>query len=263
MVGAAGAVLAADIKFLSVKEVTLANIPEKPEEIFGEFSRDFQAAYGSDLVSIILYGSGAKGEYIPKKSDINFLITLTDAGIEHLEKALDLIPKWQRRAIAVPLMLTRSYIASALDVYPIEFLDMKTHYRLVFGDDVLTELQIDKDHLRLQIERELRGKLLSLRQGFLNTGNDRDHLRAMLAGIVSTLTAIFEALLFLRGEQLPNLKSQIFEKTALTFGLDNSVFIHLLNVKRGQWHGSRVQLQEMAFNCIKQIKRLIEIVDKM
>ncbi len=241
----------------------MRNIPESPEEIFWEFSQDFQTAYGNDLISIMLYGSGAKGEYIPKKSDINFLIVLSENGIEQIGKALDFIPKWRQRAVAVPLLVTKSYIASALDVYPIEFLDMKTHHRLVFGEDVLTDLQIDKNHLRLQIERELRGKLLALRQGFLNTGNDRDSLRTMLAGTVSTFTAIFDALLFLKGEQLPNLKLQIFEQTARTFGLENSAFIQLLNIKNGQWHGSRVQLHEIALSCIKQIKKLIDIVDKM
>lgn len=241
----------------------MPQIPDSPEEIFGEFSQDYQTAYGSELVSIILYGSGARGEYIPKKSDINFLIVLSASGIEQLDKALDLIPKWRKRAVAVPLFLTKPYIASALDAYPIEFLDMKTHHRLVFGEDVLNDLQIDKTHLRLQIERELRGKLLALRQGFLSTGHDRDSLRAMLAGTVSTFAAIFEALLFLKGVELPALKAQLLEKTVQTFGLEDSVFIQILNIKNGQWHGSRVQLQEIAKDWIKQIKRLIEIVDKM
>lgn len=237
--------------------------PESPEEIFDEFSQDYQAAFGADLISIILYGSGAKGEYVPKKSDINFLITLSEDGIEHLEKALDLILKWRRRAVAVSLLVTKSYMASALDVYPIEFLDMKTHHRLLFGEDVLTDLLIDKNHLRLQVERELRGKLLALRQGFLSTGHDRDSLRNMLAGTVSTFAAIFEALLYLKGEQLPSSNAQVLEKTAQAFGLESSVLTQILNIKRSQWHGSRVQLQEIGKNYIKQIKKLIEIVDKM
>lgn len=241
----------------------MSNIPDSPEEILEEFSRDFQTAFGSDLISIILYGSGAKGEYVRKKSDINFLVVLSENAIEHLEKAIDLIPKWRKRAVAVPLFLTKWYIASALDAYPIEFLDMKTHHRLVFGEDVLNDLQIDKTHLRLQIERELRGKLLALRQGFLSTGHDRDSLRAMLAGTISTFAAIFEALLFLKGVELPASKAQILEKTVQTFGLEDSVFIQILNIKTGEWHGSRVQLQEITKSYIKQIKQLITIVDKM
>ena len=56
----------------------MARIPDKPEEIFQEIILDYKVIFGPDLVSIILYGSGARGEYIPKKSDINFLILLTE-----------------------------------------------------------------------------------------------------------------------------------------------------------------------------------------
>jgi hypothetical protein len=56
----------------------MAKIPKTPEEIFPEITADFQKIFGEDLVSIILYGSGAGGDYVPGKSDLNFLITLTD-----------------------------------------------------------------------------------------------------------------------------------------------------------------------------------------
>ena len=62
----------------------MAKIPDSPESIFEEFTQDVQSVYNSDLTSIVLYGSGAKGEYIPQKSDINFLIVLSQKGIENL-----------------------------------------------------------------------------------------------------------------------------------------------------------------------------------
>ncbi len=241
----------------------MAKIPESPEQIFDEFAQDYQTTYGEELLSIILYGSGAKGEYVPKKSDINFLIALSENGIEQLDKSLHLVAKWRERSVSVPLFLTKNYIASALDSFPIEFLDMKQAYQLVYGEDVLKDLEIKKDHVRLQIERELRGKLLFLRRSFLSTGHNRDTLYGMLARSVSTIAAIFEALLFLKDEPLPHSKAEQFQKTAKMFELDDSVFIQLLNIKSGQWRGSRVQLQVIAMQYIGQIKKLVEIVDKI
>jgi len=97
----------------------MAKIPDSPESIFEEFTQDIQSVYNSDLTSIVLYGSGAKGEYVPKKSDINFLIVLSQKGIENLDKALELIPKWQKRNVAVPLFLTKEYIAITIANTPI------------------------------------------------------------------------------------------------------------------------------------------------
>ncbi len=241
----------------------MAKIPDSPESIFEEFTQDVQSIYNSDLTSIILYGSGAKGEYVPKQSDINFLVVLSHKGIENLGHALELVLKWQKRNVAVPLFLTKEYIASALDTFPIEFLDMKNAYKLVYGEDVLKDLEIKNDDLRHQVEREIRGKLLHLREGFLSTGNERDQLRAMLAASVSTFVSIFKALLHLKGEKIPATKAQILEKIAEGFGLQKNVLVQLINIKNGQWHGSKVQLQDVTKAFIGEIKKLVEIVDKM
>ena len=63
----------------------MAKIPKEPREVFEEITEDYQQAFGNDLVSIILYGSGASGEYVPKRSDLNFLIVLSEEGIDALE----------------------------------------------------------------------------------------------------------------------------------------------------------------------------------
>lgn len=241
----------------------MPKIPESPREISKEFTEDVQKIFGPDLISIILFGSGAKGEYIPKKSDINFLIVLSQKGIDRLDQALDLVAKWQKFNVAVPLFLTKEYIESALDTFPIEFLDMKKFHQLVFGQDVLEDLEINKSDLRRQIERELRGKLIYLRTGFLGAGNERSHLQQMLSASVTAFISIFEGLLYLKGQVLPDSKIKIFQQTADIFDLKASVFTQLSNIKNGKWHGSKIQLQEITMAYIGEIKKLVEAVDKM
>lgn len=241
----------------------MAKIPESPEEIFKEFTEDYASVFASDLRSIVLYGSGAKGEYIPKKSDINFLIVLTRVGIDNLDKALELIPKWQKRNVAVPLFLTKEYVDSALDTFPIEFLDMKNAHKLIYGEDILIDLQIDRNDLRRQLERELRGKLLHLREGFLSTGYNRDRLRDMLAATVPAFNSIFAGLLYFKNEKLPASKAEMFERTTEVFNLDKTVFATLIGIKKGKWHGSTVQLHDITKAYIRQVKKLVEIVDKL
>src|SRR3972149_4431743 len=156
---------------------------------------------------------------------------------------MDLVGKWKKNKGAVPLFLTKEYISSALDTFPIEFLGMKNFHKLVYGENVLAELNIDKRHLRHQIERELRGKLIYLITGFMNNGNNREQLQQMLATSVSTFISIFEALLYFQGQVLPATKAKVFESAAASFKLDKTVFSQLLNIKRNEWRGSKVQLQ--------------------
>ena len=75
----------------------MSTIPKDPKDIFNELTKDYQDIYGSDLVSIILYGSAASGNYIPKKSDINVLIVLTEEGINRLHQSLKIVEKWHKK----------------------------------------------------------------------------------------------------------------------------------------------------------------------
>ena len=80
-----------------------------PEEIFTEITQDYQRVFGPHLISIILYGSGAGEDYLPGKSDLNFLITLTDQGIERLDLAIETVARWRKRNVAIPFFMTRSW----------------------------------------------------------------------------------------------------------------------------------------------------------
>ena len=80
----------------------MAKIPNKPEEIFSEITNDFKGIFGNELISIILYGSGARGDYISGISDINFLFILTQKGIEDLSRTLGLVTRWKKRNVATP-----------------------------------------------------------------------------------------------------------------------------------------------------------------
>ena len=147
----------------------MSKAPGNPEEIFQAVVKDYQSIFGSDLLSIILYGSGARGEYIPQKSDINFLILLSENGIDNLSKAFEVVSRGHKSRVSTPLFLTKNYIQASLDVFPIEFLNLKSYYQVVYGEDVLQGLVIEKKFVRLQCEREIKGKLLQLRQQFLET----------------------------------------------------------------------------------------------
>ena len=58
--------------------------------------RDLQATHGSNLVSVVLYGSAAAGDHIELRSDYNLLITLDRITPEDLRLAQAPMREWQR-----------------------------------------------------------------------------------------------------------------------------------------------------------------------
>jgi len=113
----------------------MAKIPDQPQEVFVPLTQDYLKVFGSELVSLIVYGSAAAAaaSYVKGKSDINLLVVLTPAGINKLDAAFDTVKYWKKRKVATPLVMTKEFIETSLDSYPIEFLNMKNSHILVYG----------------------------------------------------------------------------------------------------------------------------------
>ncbi|MBW2182698.1 MAG: nucleotidyltransferase domain-containing protein [Deltaproteobacteria bacterium] len=241
----------------------MAKIPNDPKEIFDEITKDYQGIYGKDLTSIILYGSAATGNYIRKKSDINFLIVLTEEGINQLKKSFKTVVKWHKRKVSIPLFLTKSYISSSLDSFPIEFLNMQNGYQSVFGEDVLKELPFNKNHLRLQCERELKGKLLQLRQVYLESRGKTRNLKFIIENSLTAFLSIFRALLYLKDKDIPAERKSIISLISQEMGVDEQVFLNLLKVKEGTVKLSTEALNTLFFFYIKEARKLSYTVNQL
>jgi predicted nucleotidyltransferase len=159
----------------------MARIPKKPEEIFDEIVEDYRTVFGDDLISVILYGSAASDDYIAGKSDINFIMVLSENGMDALDQTFKVIAKWKRRNVATPLFLTEQYVSTSLDVFSVEYLNFKASYRLAYGKDILKDISFERELMRLQCEREVKAKLLLLREAFLESQGKAKHLQQLIA----------------------------------------------------------------------------------
>jgi len=241
----------------------MSKIPDRPEEIFEYVVKDYQTIFGSDLLSIMLYGSGARGEYIPKKSDINFLILLSENSIASLSKAFKVVARWHKSRVNTPLFLTKNYILSSLDVFPIEFLNLKAHYKVIYGEDVLQGLVIEKKFLRLQCERELKGKLLQLREQFLETSGSKREIESLIVRSAPTFYSIFRALLFLQDKDIPSGSKELLSLIVQETGLNSSLFLDILKIKEGSKKLTTAEAVSFMEEYIDQIKKLSAVIDEM
>ena len=240
----------------------MAKIPKHPEEIFSDFTADMKKAFGKDLQSVILYGSGARSDYRPGKSDINFLIVLSEEGIGEIDRASGSLRRWRKKLVATPLFLTRTFIGTSLGAYPVEFLNMQRNHVVVYGEDVLRDLSFDPAALRLQCERELRGKLLLLRTSFLETRGKADRIRNLISVSLTAFLSLFQALLHLKGEVIHEKHRDIISATAEAYHLDREVFLQCLEVKKENDSLSTGELKALFEKYVHEIKKLREIVDE-
>jgi hypothetical protein len=234
-----------------------------PRDIFPQITDTYKNIFGDSLISIILYGSASSSDYLPGKSDINFLIILSDDAIDNLESALNEVSRWRRRKVATPLFMTKAYITSSLDSYPIEFLNIKRNYLLVYGEDVLAEMTFDPHDLRLQCEREIKGKLLLLREGFLETDGKKKKIRELIGSSITAFISIFSGLLHLKGIAIPDAKREIVTLVAREFSIDHDPFIKCMDIKTAKKDYSTDETRLIFKAYLAEVRKLWEIVDKL
>ncbi|KPJ58765.1 MAG: hypothetical protein AMJ42_02680 [Deltaproteobacteria bacterium DG_8] len=180
-----------------------------------------------------------------------------------MKKAFKTVGKWYKRKVSTPLFLTKSYVATSLDSFPIEFLNMQKSYQLVFGEDILKELPFNKNHLRLQCERELKGKLLQLRQVYLESRGKTKNLKLIIENSLTAFISIFQALLYLKDKDIPAERRKVISLISQEMGVDEQIFLNLLKVKEGTVKLSAEALNVLFEDYIKEVRRLSYSVDQL
>jgi len=71
-----------------------------PETNIKDFVNRLRAAAETNLISIILYGSAAAGDYVADHSDVNLLCVLRETSFAFLQTLAPAVGWWRNRRIA-------------------------------------------------------------------------------------------------------------------------------------------------------------------
>jgi predicted nucleotidyltransferase len=153
--------------------------------------------------SAILYGSAARGDFIPGHSDVNLMLIVEDATPEIIRSLGQALKPWRKARLAPPLLMSRREWERATDAFPIEVTDMRASYQVLRGDDLLSSAEVLPSDLRRALEREFRGKLLRLRQGYAALTPDPGALGALATQSAGTVMVLLRSLLALLGKPAP------------------------------------------------------------
>ena len=224
------------------------------------FCAQAKALYGDRLRSILVYGSVASGEHIPRRSNVNLLVCLDRVDFEALELSRKFFQRWKRFTRTLPLLFDRRYMETSSDVFPMEFLDIQQSYRVLFGEDVLKPLVVDRKSLRFQCESEIKGKLVRLRQAYLEAVFLHDWKQVLIASIPSFLT-IFRNLIRLKGQEPPVKAQDVVGHAARLYRVNADAAQTLLKLKSGL-RLSRVELVDLYRAWLAEVEALANAVDQ-
>jgi len=238
-----------------LKPVAAKNIKPFLDEILDK--------YHANIHSIYITGTAITDDFNEKTSDVNSVIVLREMDIKFLELLSLLGKKYSRQKVAAPLIMTPEYIKTSLDVFPIEFLNFKLIHATVSGEDILENLEIDRMDLRRQCERELKVKLISLRQGYISSLGDRKILTEGLAKHITGYMPLFRGIIILLGKQPPERQNDVIQVLSKAANMNTDVFTRVLKVKQEKIKLSMQELNAIFEDYYTATEKLVRIVDEI
>jgi len=218
-----------------------------------------KAAAGNNLHSVVLYGSAAAANFHENFSDVNVLCLLHEVSAATMLALSDVVQWWKKESQSIPLFLSVEELNQAADVFAIELLDMRTHHRVIYGQDLIAELNIPLRLHRVQVEHELRTKLIRLRQHFVDKA---DLLKLMMDSISSFMT-LFRHSLIAMGEKPDGVPRAMLQQLQRKLSVDIRPFVELLNAREGKVKPDALDAKTIFAGYLRTIEQVVAAVDRL
>jgi hypothetical protein len=233
-----------------------------PENKIDDFLRRVREAAGANLESVILYGSAASGDFRPGFSNLNLFCVLRDSSFPALQALAPAAKWWDRQKQPPPLFMTRDELERSRDVFTIELLDMQQHHRVLFGEDVLQGLQIPMHLHRIQVEYELREKLILLRQQLLLASESNRRLWDLLLRSVPSFVTLFRHALIALGHAAQAGTREAVRTLSKLVGFDPSAIYQVLDVREHKADLRQTDVKDLLARYLTAVEQVTAAVDR-
>jgi hypothetical protein len=223
---------------------------------------ELRDAHGDRLRAVVLCGDAASDGYVAGRTPLDLTVVLESVTAGALRATAAHVASWRRHRIGVPLLLDPPYIASAVDVFPLEFLDLTDRHRVIYGDDPFAAVTIDARALRTEVEAQLRGKMLHLGQAYLDSAAARSSLRELLVQSVAAFELIMRGMLRLRDVVRPA-STRVLDEVERTFGVELPAVRELAAVRRGERSIVRADVEPLFASYLDEVRALVGVVDRL
>jgi len=230
-------------------------------EMVDEFVKRVRDAGGTSVESVILFGSAVAGNFHEGLSNLNLLCVLKDTSFHSLEALGPAARWWDKQKQPPPLCMTRHEIERSTDVFTIELLDMQQHHRVLFGPDVLAALEIPMDLHRVQVEYELREKLILLREHILVSSENDGRLWELLLRSGPSFATLFRHALIALGDTSHKARRDAVQAMSQRLGLPSSALLEVLDVREKQLEKKRLNVRELAARYLAEVEKVTSAVD--
>ena len=175
-----------------------------------EWPKLFEDALGDNLVSAFIHGDCLMEGFSALESPWTVSFILKSNSVEDMLPLQMLTQKAKYDNIQFNHVFSRFEIKSSQDVFPLEFLHIKSKNVTLCGETPLADFSPNLAELRIECERELRGLLVHLRQFFLYLKEYRNPHEIYVRSTITLLPLLY-GVYYLSTGNYPENHEQVYE----------------------------------------------------
>lgn len=246
-----------------MKEIRLEGLNPVVSGRITPFIEDMLREYSASIHSIHIVGSAVTPDFNEKTSNVNSVIILHKINFDFIRFLTSLGKKYSKKGIAAPLIMTLEYVYDSLDVFPVEFHDFRLIHRTVFGEDIFGGLVIERGYLRLQCEREIKVRLIGLRQSYISSFGEKDRLANILSQFIVGCMPIIRAIIYLLGKEPPAKRHDAVKTFNELTSIEAGVLEKLLLLRSNAIKPSLKELHQMFEQFYAVLESTGKVVDEI
>jgi len=185
-----------------------SGLPEAVERSIATFVDAAKQAFGTDLVSIVLFGSGAEQQLRPT-SDVNILLVLKrfdQAAADGLREPLG----FAHAAVELNAMfLLEAEVPLAIEAFAVKFSDILHRHRVLHGSDPFAQAQVSNAALLRRLKQVLLNLQIRLRERYILVSLREEQLDRVIADAAPPLRASAASILQIEGAPAPSPKKAL------------------------------------------------------
>ncbi|RMH33398.1 MAG: hypothetical protein D6690_12260 [Nitrospirae bacterium] len=240
-----------------------SSFPEQVHALLIRYRKQASDILDGNMEALVVYGSLARGDYLPGRSNINVLCVPRECSLQALAHCGSIHRRWGKEGIIAPLVLTRNELTQFSHRFPLECWDMKEQHVVLEGCDPFSDLHVDDTHLMFQCEQELIGNLIRVRQRYVEGLARPEAIAALLPISLNSLLACFRGLFRVLGYPASGPTTVLLNRLSETLGIEAKAFDEVWQMKRGLSSPGALELPRLLERYLHGLEQAIARFDEL
>ena len=235
-----------------------------------KFIQELKDIFGISLKSVFIYGSKALSDAKQPENDVDLMVITDTLSGEDIRKCSKASKDWiyegrifKRAVNPAPIFMSEKEWRNSADVYAMEYADIKENHRIVYGENLICDISVDKEDLRLECELQTKNLLMRFRNHYLLYSGNTAELQKSIVPVTKTLNAVFKTVLRLKNIEVSMSPHENLNKVHEIFDINKKLYEQLLCAKEKYCRLKKQEAVEIADEIVFELQKLLGYINNL